>query len=327
VHRLGSARLPHLGPVSPRAWVELPRVLATVDPDVVHIHASVGSPLALIAALSGRGAHRPTVVTVHSMWAGLSRPYRMLFAALGVTRRPIVWTAVSSAAAQQVRAAVPGCGVDVLPNGIDPGRWSRPDVRRHRDDVHLVGVLRLTGRKRPLALLDVLRRTRAAVPDDIALRASIIGDGPMRRAVRRYLRRHAMDWVELLGAQPANRVREVLHDADVFIATARLESFGIAALEARCAAVPVVALADTGARDFIEHGREGLLAAADDGLVAAVTRLATSPQARAKIAAYSRAVPARAEWPRTLAVADRAYAAARAEHPGRALRPASVAAG
>ena len=312
VHRLGSPRIPHAGPVSPRAWVELPRVLDEIDPDVVHIHASVGSPLALTAGLSWGRSRRPTVVSVHSMWAHLARPYRAIFTATGVLRHPIVWTAVSRAAARQVQSAVgPAQHVRVLPNGIDPNRWRRPSTKP-RLDVHVVAVLRLTARKRPLALLDVLRRARDTLPAQVRMRASVIGDGRRRWAAERYLTRHGMSWVNLLGTRSPAQVRDALHDADVFLATARLESFGIAALEARCAGVPVIALAQTGVADFVRHGREGLLAADDDHLVASLVRLAGSPDVRAAIAAHNHARLPSANWAVTLAAAEQAYADAAA---------------
>ncbi len=310
LHRLGSRRLPHWGPVSPRGWLSLPGRLAEIDPDVVHVHASVGSPLALVAGMACGRAGRPTVVTVHSMWAHLARPYRGLFTAIGLTRLPIVWTAVSRPAAEQVQAAVgPGATVRVLPNGIDVDYWRGP-ARGERDVVHVVAVLRLSARKRPLALLDVLRRTRDTLPAGASLRASVIGDGPLRRAAERYVARHEMGWVDLLGTRSREQVRSVLHDADVFVATARLESFGIAALEARAAGVPVVALSGTGVADFVRHGREGLLARDDDDLVASLVRLVGSPDARATIAAHNHVRPPAASWALTLDAADQAYAAA-----------------
>ena len=47
----------------------------------------------------------------------------------------------------------------------------------------------------------------------------------------------------------------------MFVAPANLESFGIAALEARCAGLPVLAKANSGIREFVSDEREGLLAA------------------------------------------------------------------
>ena len=82
----------------------------------------------------------------------------------------------------------------------------------------------------------------------------------MRRS-RSYIRAHELDdVVELVGRLTRDEIRELFSSADIFVAPANLESFGIAALEARCAGLPVVAKARTGIREFVEHGREGLLA-------------------------------------------------------------------
>ena len=92
------------------------------------------------------------------------------------------------------------------------------------------------------------------------------------------------------------------------MAPANLESFGLAALEARCAGLPVVAKAQTGIREFVEHGQEGLLAANDHQFVDQVLALVRDPELRAKIAAFNRATPARCEWPEVVQLTLDAYA-------------------
>ena len=52
-------------------------------------------------------------------------------------------------------------------------------------------------------------------------------------------------------------VAGLLRAAEVFIAPAVLESFGIEALEARCSGVPVLARGSTGVAEFVRHGHEG----------------------------------------------------------------------
>jgi glycosyltransferase involved in cell wall biosynthesis len=91
-----------------------------------------------------------------------------------------------------------------------------------------------------------------------------------------------------------------------------MESFGIAALEARTAGVPVVAMACTGVREFVTDGVEGALVSGDDEMVAAITGLVTSPQRRAAIALHNRTVAPPTTWDDVLARCDAAYAAARA---------------
>ena len=110
--------------------------------------------------------------------------------------------------------------------------------------------MRLALRKRPHHYVKMLRRARELVPADVRLEAVIIGDGPRRAGIERYLAKHGMtDWVTLYGRATHEQIREVYRDADFFVAPATLESFGIAALEARSAGLPVIAHAEVrGAR-------------------------------------------------------------------------------
>lgn len=139
------------------------------------------------------------------------------------------------------------------------------------------------------------------------MRATLVGDGPLRVVCRAYLRAHRMRWVELTGTLSPDGVRVVLDRADVFLTAARLESFGIAALEARCAGIPVVSLAGTGITDFVAHGREGLIAADDACLAKALALLVGSADLRAAMTGNVRGTPPAASWAITLQAADRVY--------------------
>ena len=141
--------------------------------------------------------------------------------------------------------------------------------------------MRLAPRKRPMQLLRTLRETRDLVPSATRIRGKVIGEGPERRSLERYLRRTGMDdWVELTGRLGRDEIKAVYERADVFVAPANLESFGIAALEARCAGLPVLAKANSGIREFVSDEREGLLAATDGELVSGLVRLLRSPGLR-----------------------------------------------
>jgi glycosyltransferase involved in cell wall biosynthesis len=81
-------------------------------------------------------------------------------------------------------------------------------------------------------------------------------------------------WVELTGRLNRDEIKEVYRRADVFVMPANLESFGIAALEARAAGLPVVALLASGVRDFVRQGVDGLLARDDAELSRHIARIA-----------------------------------------------------
>ena len=276
------------------------------DYDAVHVHVGVGSPLAFWAALSSARHAIPTVITVHSLWAWVYPIFKSLDAVGGFSRRPIRWTAVSEAAAGPVRRIVAAAGaVTVLPNGIEPKDWTVDRAARQDDDVLIVAVMRLAPRKRPLHLVRMLRETRLRTPADIRIQAVIVGDGPERPTLERYLRRHGMaDWVSMPGRQTREQIRELYRRADVFVAPADLESFGIAALEARCAGVPVVAKAQTGIAEFVLDEVDGLLVESDPAMVEALVRMATDPGLRRKMAA---AAQTSVTWETTLALTEQAY--------------------
>ena len=287
-------------------------ILRTARPDVVHVHAGVLSPLALAAVASATAAGIPAVVTLHSLLSSYQPAFRALDAAVGWSAWPVQWTAVSDVAADPVRRLVgPDRPVLVLSNGIDAAQWQVRPAPRDPDQVLVAGVMRLATRKRPLPLLRMLRQVRVQLPASVQLRAVIVGDGRQRPALERYRWRHRMqDWVRLPGRLPRHRIRRLYERADLFVAPAVLESFGLAALEARCAGLPVVARSGCGIGTFVEHGRTGLLAADDDQMVRDLVRLAGDPRARARLAAGSRQTPPDLDWSSVLGANAAAYSAA-----------------
>ena len=311
--RRATADLPFELPVHPRARREIAAVVDAVPGyDAVHVHLGVVSPFAA-AAMPVLVARRvPAVATVHSVWGYATPALRALDLLNRWARRPIAWSAVSDVAAAPLRRiGGPDLAVDVLPNGIDVERWRVEPVERDPDDVRLVAVMRLAPRKRPLALLRILDRVLAQVPPRVRVSLDVAGEGPQRAAMERYLRRHGTAArVRLLGRLTADELRELYRRADVFVAPARLESFGIAALEARTAGLPVAGLQGTGLVHFVRPPDEGVLAASDADLAAQLAALAGDAPRRERIAARNRAVVPPAAWPLVLARCDETYARA-----------------
>ncbi|MFB9432157.1 glycosyltransferase family 4 protein [Streptoalloteichus tenebrarius] len=327
VHRV-TAALPWELPVHPRAGQHILRLLRRLGPDVVHVHVGAVSPFAWSAVRCAVRAGLPTVVTVHSMWDPVTRGiYRTFDQLTRWSDFPLVASTVSSAAAGLVRRVAPELEVAVVPNGIDPSQWrvtpasdapapndaddadNADDADRSEDGVHVVAVGRLAPRKQPITLLDVLRVARSRLRPEVPLRATIAGSGPALEAMRRHLRRHGMaDWVRLAGRLDRAGIHELLRTADVFVSPTVRESFGIAALEARTAGVPVVARAGTGVADFVRHGREGLLCHSAGGLGNAVAQLAGDHQLRRRIAAHNLATePTHCTWPAVTSAFQRLY--------------------
>src|SRR3954451_6720702 len=271
--------------------------------DVVHAHCSTFSPL-VFATLAA--ADIPTAVTFHSLWRRYTPLYRTADLALGWSTWPIAWSAVSEAAAATIpRAAARPLDVDVVPNGIDPTAWPAPARITEPGRLRVISVMRLAPRKRPLALLRILRAARASMPAGTSLDAVVVGDGPQAGAMRRYIDRHGLhDVVTLVGHQPRPEIARRLATADVFLAPATLESFGIAALEAASAGLPVLGRRGTGLADFVDEGAGGMLVDSDDALAHALVDCATG---RTVLTAADPRAVAQMSWPAVVARTQALY--------------------
>jgi glycosyltransferase involved in cell wall biosynthesis len=283
--------------------------------DAVHVHAGVLSPLAFASVAAAVRAGLPVVVTLHSFLTRWEQAFRALDAAVGFSAWPVQWSAVSDVAAAPVRRLV-GRPVLVLPNGIDPADWTLRPAPRRPDQVLVVGVMRLAPRKRPLPLLRMLRRVRRLLPASVDLRAVIVGEGRQRPTLERFLWQFRMaDWVQLPGRLSRAEIRQVFRRADLFVAPAVLESFGIAALEARCSGLPVVGRTGSGLASFVEDGRDGLLVSSDAAMTRSLARLAADPAERARLAAHCHRAPSGVDWHSVLRRTAAAYDSAAAMIP------------
>lgn len=279
------------------------------DYDVVHAHVSTMSPFAARVAAHAAMIGVPTVVTVHSLWEAIDPLPRLMVLTSGLRRAPVVWTAVSAVAARLVGSTLPvGQHAHVLPNAVDPRLWRHAIGPRPADGtLHVVSAMRFAVRKRPVPLLRIMRSVQDSL-DAPVLRLTLVGEGSQRAAVERHVDRHGMrSWVQLTGRMDRAGVAGVLAGADVYISPGRKESFGLAPLEARCAGLPVVGRSDSGLAEFIDHGREGLIATSDAEMARHLRMLATSPELRESIAAHNRATTTDLTWDAFLERAEAIY--------------------
>lgn len=296
--------------------------------DAVHAHCSTFSPLAfaMVLRLKRHRPAAPTIITVHSLWRGYTPLYRFADWIVGWSRLPMVWSAVSGCAADAVaRAAARDLSVAVLPNGLDLSSWPEPADHVPADHVRLISVMRLAARKRPLALVRMLRKVRRQLRAGPPVSAVIVGDGPWRDRLERYLRRHGMsDWVEITGHLPRHEVAAHLRAADVFIAPASLESFGIAALEAHAAGLIVIGRNGTGLIDYVQDGHDGRLVDGDREMVDAIVDVVRS-DAKDTARRIDRPAMEQFTWTQVTQRAEELYELARLKVEQPAAAPAEVA--
>jgi glycosyltransferase involved in cell wall biosynthesis len=310
VHRM-ALRLPWELPVNPLAPPEVRRRLRSGGFVVAHVHMGVVSPFATDLAGVALGLGLPTAITWHCLMGRAQPVFRALGHARRWGRRGAALSAVSGIAAAGVQAVVGDAAeVRVLPNGIDVAAWAPPVGRLPRADgpVRVVAAMRFAARKRPYAVLEIARAARAQVPAHLDLQVDLFGDGPERRRLEQYLDHHGMqDWVSLPGRVSRDELRSHYWASDLYVTPARLDAFGVAALEARTAGLPVLARADTGVSDFVTDGVNGVLGRDDDALASALAALVTDTRLRRSIADENSTVAPAQGWAAVAALAVSEY--------------------
>lgn len=157
---------------------------------------------------------------------------------------------------------LPADKISVIPNGVDPGQvnkgLSRPEGETNpgnkENTVFFVG--RLVREKGVHVLLEAAPMVLSEVP---GTKFVIAGKGPVMEELRsRAYSLGLENHVHFTGYIDDATRNRLLHSASVAVFPSLYEPFGIVALEAMAARVPVVASDTGGLSEIIEHGKDGL---------------------------------------------------------------------
>jgi len=249
--------------------------------DVVHAHFTVISPMAIYVTRAAGRRGIPVAATVHSLWWQVAAATRISTLPFGWGRMRAAWSGVSSVAAGHVRRTLRSVQqVSVVPNLVDAQWWraGMPQQREASDTLRMVLVGRLKKRKHVDEFIDVLAQVRQRVPGGTKVSVNIVGEGPRRADLQQQIDTLGLtDWVSLLGHRDSAGVRELHHRSELFIASSRQESFGIAAFEARAAGLPVIGYRGNGLADYIANGSDGILVTDREEMVQALVALIQNP--------------------------------------------------
>lgn len=279
---------------------------------VLHVHYAVPHAASAHLARQTLAERAPRlVVTLHGSDAtgiGLDASYRAVtrfaVAAADAVTVPSAWLR------DQARRHLGLEAIEVIPNFVDAAAFSPPRSslsQRSRFDAFfpddgergpvLLHVSNFRAVKRTGDLVEVLARVRRTVP----ARLLLVGDGPERDATAaRAAELGVAAQVAFAGPLPA--VAELLRSADAFLLTSESESFGVAALEALSAGVPVFAYRVGGLPEVVVDGTGVLVEPFDVAALAqAVVDALREPGRRAALGRAARTHAAQ-HFPRDAAV-------------------------
>lgn len=329
VHRLATSHIPKLAVMwNPLVFAQVHDLIVRERYDVLHCHTAL-SPLANFTARLGRRLGVPSLLTEHSVlrddWAHVFRAVRGVYR---WPRWPHLLSGVSSVVAADLRRISGRDDVLVLPNGINLDEWRLYEARAQRPAgarLRVTSVMRFTPRKQPLDVVRAMAQVYAQLPSSKRPIFTLVGDGPEREKVVEAAERLGLTAeLELPGFLPRERVREILYDSDLFILPTAKEALSIAAIEARCAGLPVVAMAGSGVRDVVTSGQQGILARSRREFGEAILRLVQDEPLRRAMAAEARIGIERFGWPTILREHLDAYARTAAQCAAAPRRRAAI---
>lgn len=266
------------------SWRHVPR-LAKLLPgyDLIHVHLF---PAQLWVALAAKLA-RPGAVLVTTEHSTINsrrtkRGFRTMDRWMYGQYRRI--TCISEASADAMRQWAPATRsrLHVVHNGVDLARFRDSAAAEKREIVGTdAPLIANVGRFEPPKNHACLLRAMTRVPDAHLV---LIGDGPLRPDAERLARGLGIsDRVHFLGRRPD--VPRLLRMCDLYAQPSNSEGFGLAALEAMAAGVPVVASTVPGLASVVA-GAGVLVPSGDDRrLGEEIASLLRCPERRAQLSA------------------------------------------
>jgi glycosyltransferase-like protein len=227
-----------------------------------------------------------------------------------------------------------GVEARLVRNGVDVERFRAPrdaaeraadrEALRLGDRLTVLTVGGIEPRKGSLTLLEGFARLRARAADRDPL-LLVVGGATLfdyRDEIERFAARArelgVSEHVRHVGTVSPGELERHYRAADVFAFPSTKEGFGLVALEALAAGLPVVATELDVFLTFLADGENALLSPAGDGdaLGRALARLAGDPDLRARLVAGGRRVVAAYGWDTAAAAHEDAYHSFTAERIG-----------
>jgi N-acetyl-alpha-D-glucosaminyl L-malate synthase BshA len=247
---------------------EMLQVFEQEQLDLLHVHYAIPHSVSALLARSMAAPRRlPFITTLHGTDITLVGNNRSF---LPITRYSIEQSdGVTSISDYLLRRTVDEFDIkrpiEVIPNFVNCDLYRRtPNAKLRAEwapngEPILMHLSNFRPVKRILDAVEIFALVRAKMPAKLVM----IGDGPDREPAEELARKRGVDAdVLFLGQQ--NEVHEKLSQADLFLLPSRLESFGLAALEAMACEVPVIATNVGGVPEVVEHGVDGYLVEVGD---------------------------------------------------------------
>ncbi len=239
--------------------------------DLLHVHYAIPHASAAYMAkkiLETEGIILPVITTLHGTDITLlgKDPSFEPVISFAINKSDAV-TAVSESLKSDTLSQLKGVNtvIDVVPNFVCLDSFKFDNKEELRKEIAPNGekILSHISNFRPVKRVDDIVRVFAEVRKEIPSKLVLVGDGPERNRVEMLCRElGTCEDVVMLGK--LKNPTEVLSISDLFLLTSEIESFGLAALEAMAARVPVISTNTGGIPEVNVQGVTGYLSNVGD---------------------------------------------------------------
>lgn len=240
-------------------------VIANNNLDLLHVHYAIPHASAAFMAkqiLRKQGKHIPVITTLHGTditLVGKDKTYAPVVT-FSINESDAITAVSHNLRDETYHSFKIEKEIEVIHNFVDVRRFQKKPIDAFRRVIAPNGeriILHASNFRKVKRVLDVVK-IFARLTAELPCKLLFVGDGPERPAAESLSRELGVSGdVRFVGKQ--EQMEDILAVGDLFLLTSDYESFGLAALEAMAAGVPVISTNAGGLPEINVHGVTGFL--------------------------------------------------------------------
>ncbi len=233
--------------------------------DLLHVHYAIPHASAAFLAreiLKKTGKYIPYITTLHGTditLVGRDKTYTPVVT-FSINQSDVITAVSHNLKEETFKNFNIDKDIKVIHNFVDVSRFNKKGVDGIKklispnNEKILLHASNFRKIKRVKDIIHIFDEVRKKIPSKLIF----VGDGPERSGAESLCRElEICDEIRFVGKQ--EKIEEILPIADLFLLTSEYESFGLAALEAMAAGVPVISTNVGGLPEINIHGKTGFL--------------------------------------------------------------------
>lgn len=233
--------------------------------DVLHVHYAIPHAAAAYMAkqiLAKQGKNIPVITTLHGTditLVGKDKTYSPVVT-FSMEESDILTAVSNNLKEETYRNFNIHKPIEVIYNFVDVKRFNKKPIAAFKKSIApknekiIVHASNFRKVKRVKDVVDVFLQVNENIPSKLLL----IGDGPDRASIEDFTR-HCPKGNDIIFLGKQEQMEDILPIADLFLLPSEYESFGLAALEAMAAEVPVIVTNAGGLPEILTNGKAGYM--------------------------------------------------------------------